>query len=146
MVSQSRTPGRGSFDSSIPAHFLQPDGTRVPFPASLGFDEADPFAVTLRLRTTDIRTVTWTFARQLLIDGSRRPAGVGAVEVRPEVREGKRALVVTMTSAGGRAVVELNYDHVAAFIRDTYDAVPFGSETDHVDWQAELDRLRDGET
>lgn len=142
-MSQNRAVGRGSFDSSIPARFVQPDGSRVPFPATLSFEQTDPYAVTLRLRTNGVRTVTWTFARQLLIDGARRPAGVGAVEVRPAVQEGRRVLVLTFVSAGGRAEIELSYEYVDAFIKDTYAAVPSGAESVDVDWQAELDRLRD---
>ncbi|CAO5146714.1 Sporulation-specific cell division protein SsgB [Frankia sp. AiPs1] len=143
MSLQGGPAGGGSFERSMTAYYVQPDGTRVPFTAALCFDKADPYAVGLRLRTTDVRTVTWTFARQLLIDGIRRPAGVGAVEVRPDFHGDSRLLALSLTSASGRADVQLPYAPVAAFLRDAYAAVPPGAEGDQVDWNAELARLRD---
>jgi len=125
------------------AFFVQPDGTRVPFSATLCFDKADPFAVRVRLRTTDVRTVTWTFARQLLIDGARRPTGVGAVEVRPAFHGTSRLLVLSLKSASGHAEVQLPYEQVAAFLNETYAMVPSGAESDLVDWNSELVRFRD---
>lgn len=142
MSSQGGPAGDGSFERAMTAYYLQPDGARLPFTATLGFDRADPYAVRLRLRTTDVRTVTWTFARQLLIDGGRRPAGVGAVEVRPAFHGESRLLALLFTSAAGRAEVQLPYPTVVAFLRDAYEAVPPGAEGDHVDWNAELARLR----
>jgi hypothetical protein len=143
---QSRPPVDDRFESRMSAFYLQPDGARVPFPATLCFDKADPFAISLRLRTADVRTVTWTFARQLLIDGARRPAGVGAVEVRPAFHGGSRLLALTLRSAAGRADVQLPYEHVAAFLHATYAAVPSGAEGDLVDWNSELERFRDEDT
>ena len=142
---QRRPPIEDSFEHKISAFFIQPDGTRVPFSAVLRFDKADPFAVTLRLRTTDIRTITWTFARQLLVDGTRRPTGIGAVEVRPAFYNGNRILVLHLRSSSGQAEIHLPHDQVTAFLNSTYAAVPSGTESDLVDWNAELAQLRDGD-
>jgi sporulation and cell division protein SsgA len=142
-MAQGSPPVDDSFERGVSAYLLQPDGARVPFPATLVFDKADPVAVSLRLRTTDVRTVTWTFARQLLIDGARRPTGVGAVEVRPAFHEGRRFLVLMLKSAGGSAQVQLPHEPVAAFLNDTFAAVPSGSEAEHVDWNAELAKFQD---
>lgn len=142
-MSERRPPVADSFERGMSAFLVQSDGARVPFPAVLRFDKADPFAVSLKLRTTDVRTVTWTFARQLLADGARRPTGVGAVEVRPAFHDASRVLVLSLTSASGRAQVELPHEPVTAFLNDTYAAVPSGAESDFVDWNAELARFRD---
>jgi hypothetical protein len=142
-MSQRRPPDANPFESRVSAFLVQPDGTRAPLPATLRFDRADPFAVSLRLRTSDVQTVTWTFARQLLIDGARRPTGVGAVEVRPAFHDGTRLLVLSLTSASRHTEVQLRHEQVAAFLNDMLAAVPSGAEGDAVDWNAELDRLQD---
>ncbi len=142
-MSQRRPPDANPFESKLSAFLVQPDGTRAPLPAALRFDRADPFAVSLRLRTSTVQTVTWTFARQLLIDGARRPTGVGAVEVRPAFHDGTRLLVLSLKSASRHTEVQLRHEQVAAFINGTLAAVPSGAEGDHVDWNAELDRFHD---
>lgn len=142
-MSQPRRPIDDVFECRISAFLLQPDGARVPFPAVLRFTQSDPFAISLRLRTTDVRTLTWTFARQLLIDGARRPTGVGAVEVRPAFHDETRFLALSLKSASGLAQVQLPHEPVVAFLTDTYAAVPSGAEGDLVDWNAELAPFRD---
>ncbi|WP_261567342.1 SsgA family sporulation/cell division regulator [Frankia gtarii] len=139
---QRRPPEVNPFESELSAFLVQPDGTRAPLPASLRFDRADPFAVSLLLRTSTVQTVTWTFARQLLIDGARRPTGVGAVEVRPAFHDGTRLVVLSLKSASRHTQVQLRHDQVATFMGDVLAAVPAGTEGDHVDWSAELDRFR----
>lgn len=50
--------------------------------AALVYDPADPFAVTLAFRT-DTQQVTWTFGRDLLIEGLYEPTGDGDMHIWP---------------------------------------------------------------
>ncbi len=55
----------------------------LPVGTRLTYEPNDPYAVQMSFRTGDGQ-VTWTFARDLLFDGLRRPTGEGDVHLEPD--------------------------------------------------------------
>jgi hypothetical protein len=115
---------------SISRHLVATAGDKR-FDARLRYTDLDPFAVTLEFTGQP----TWTFSRDLLVQGMVLPAGEMDVLVRP-VKEG---VEITLRSPSGEAV--LVFDHNALFdaIQDTLRLVPLGKEP--FDFDAEITRL-----
>lgn len=116
----------------------------LPVRAGLDYDVTDPYAVTVSFHTggagggapTDV--VQWTFARQLLSDGVTVPAGEGDVQVWPSSAGGTSVVCLSLCSPSGRALFEVPLTDLVEFLGRTYQAVPTGAESDHVDVDAEL--------
>ncbi|MGW3027780.1 SsgA family sporulation/cell division regulator [Streptomyces sp. NPDC001221] len=119
---------------------VAPDG-RVPLPAELQYDRTDPYAVRLDLGAPSPFSVEWVFARSLLADGLRRPAGSGDVLVTPPRGRHPEAIRVVLRSRTGSAVLEIAESAVAAFLRQTEAVVPQGREHDHIDLDDLVARL-----
>jgi hypothetical protein len=116
----------------------------VPVPAVLRYAVQDPFAVHVRFRTgeDDGRgDVEWSFARSLLQQGLCEAAGRGDVVVWPEYEADQLVLCLSLSSPSGMALFETGGDRVAHFLEATYAAVPAGTESVHLDLDAELAKL-----
>jgi hypothetical protein len=100
--------------------------------------------------------VEWIFARDLLAAGITSPQGEGDVKVWPSaqscaesdgldvigVAEGDGAVLnIELSSPFGQAHFEAPAQAMSAFLRRTYQIVPAGRESDHIDIGAELDDL-----
>ncbi|MGW1162846.1 SsgA family sporulation/cell division regulator [Streptomyces sp. NPDC002513] len=116
----------------------------VPLPAELRYDRTDPYAVHLSLGTHSTPTVDWVFARSLLAEGLRRPAGIGDVLVIPRHRCHPGAIRVVLRSRTGSAVLEIAESAVAAFLQQTEAVVPQGCEHHHIDLDDVVERLTAG--
>lgn len=101
----------------------------------------DPFAVQLRLSLARLQAVSWTFSRDLLIAGIRRPSGIGDVRVYPG---GDGLLIELGSTADAHAVLLADRLQIEQFLGHTVSKVPIGSEIDHYDVDAELIRLSSG--
>src|SRR4026208_2272773 len=62
---------------------VAPDATALPVRARLRYDPAGPYAVHVlfHAETASGETVSWSFARELLVTGLDEPAGIGDVRV-----------------------------------------------------------------
>ena len=115
----------------------------VPLPvrAGLRYDMLDPYAVLVSFHTGaggDSDVVEWTFARSLLSDGVTAPAGSGDVQVWPSTSNGLHVVCLSLSSPSGKALFEVPLPELAEFLSQTYTAVPAGSESEHVDVDAEM--------
>ena len=114
----------------------------VPMPvrAEMRYDAMDPYAVQVSFRTAsdDSEAVEWTFARALLTEGVSAPAGDGDVQVWPSTSAGLAVVCLSLSSPSGKALFEVPLAELVEFLGQTYEAVPSGSESDHVDVDAEL--------
>ena len=118
---------------------VDPVGTLTTVDAALGYDPADPFAVTATFRTVQ-GNVVWTFARDLLVRGLNGPAGVGDVHLWPCVdAEGAATVIIELCSPDGELVAQARTRDIYAFLGRALSAVPTGTETDRID----LDQLID---
>jgi hypothetical protein len=106
----------------------------------------DPYAVTAIFQQgEDAERVPWTFDRGLMRGGlsSLRPVGRGDVQFRRQ-RPGQGGhLEMRLDSPEGVACVQLPAADVIAFLRETLDACPFGTESAVIDatLDAELKEL-----
>jgi hypothetical protein len=130
--------------SEFQLRLVVPGASSLPVRAGLAFDASDPYAVTVAFHTGvngsgDV--VQWTFARQLLTDGVGAPVGQGDVQVWPssQGQDGSHEVVcLSLSSPSGKALFEIPVSELVEFLTMTYAAVPTGSESDHVDVDAEL--------
>jgi hypothetical protein len=135
------TPHPVTVCSELQLRLVVPGATPLPVRASLSFDISDPYAVCIAFHTGTgerLDTVPWTFARQLLTDGIIGPVGQGDVQLWPSTRGGEAIVYLSLSSPSGRAMFELPVRELVAFLTMTYEAVPTGGESDHVDVEAEL--------
>lgn len=117
------------------------DGVTVQLDATLGYDASDPYAVTATFRT-GICEVVWTFARELLVGGLIDPVGEGDVHVWPGLdSEGNSVVVIDLSSPDGELIVQCSTTEVSRFVNRTLSAVPFGSESELIDFDQLIDRL-----
>ncbi|MFH9419634.1 SsgA family sporulation/cell division regulator [Streptomyces sp. NPDC017529] len=113
-------------------------------PAVLHYHPADPLAVRISFPpeiSLDGAAVDWAFARELLADGLRSPAGTGDVRVRPL---GRDRTVLEFHVEDGVAMVQVVTADLRRFLDRTYQAVPAGREQQHLDVDGGLAELLGG--
>jgi hypothetical protein len=118
-----------------------PGDEPLPVDAQLIYDAADPYAVTLDIRTAPDTTVTWSFARELLTAGVEAPAGVGDVRIVPVGHRDGRRVRIALSSPDGAAVLEAALSDMVEFLAATYAVVPTGCEAEHLDVDSVLTAL-----
>ncbi|MFF4818896.1 SsgA family sporulation/cell division regulator [Kitasatospora sp. NPDC001309] len=125
-------------DSSLPD---------VPVDVELRFNTTLPYAACLAfpLPQSDCAgpdaTVCWYFGRDLLNEGRHAPAGDGDVTVQPGPAG---ELLITLRGSGCQVALSAPQDAVVAFLADSFTLVPAGSESEYLDVDAVLARLRAG--
>jgi hypothetical protein len=104
----------------------------VPLPASFNYSAHEPLAVTVDFVGTEA-SVRWVFARDLLQGGMTRPVGEGDVTCWPGTSDDGRVVCISLRSPTGEALLEAPAEDVKAFLQRSYEVVPEGRETDHID-------------
>src|SRR4051794_37081160 len=117
---------------------ILPGSSSLPVRADFNYDQTDPYAVRVAFHTGGADLVEWTFARGLLTDGVTHPVGEGDVQVWPSHSNGKPVVCISLSSPSGRAMFEAPLTELVEFLTKTYAVVPTGSESEHVDVDAEL--------
>lgn len=101
--------------------------------ASFAYDPADAWAVTMTVETAS-GPVTWTFARELLVEGQFEPVGEGDVQVWPCLSPcGEAVVIVELASPAGETLLQFPTRAVQDFVYAALEAVPLGQETVDVD-------------
>jgi hypothetical protein len=116
-------------------------GQPAPVVTRWTYTPADPFAVTLGVRTRGDRFVDWLVARDLVIDALRGPSGCGDVRMSPQHVQGYDIVEIEIRSGDGRAVLEVDRDLLAEFVDSSTDLVPVGEEQAHMDLDAEIEKI-----
>ncbi|MET7478374.1 SsgA family sporulation/cell division regulator [Streptomyces sp. NPDC005648] len=104
------------------------DEQELPVPATLRYTSEDPLAVHLDFPpdvSLDGTEVSWTFARSLLEEGLRGPAGDGDVHLWPC---GRARTVVELHSPYGMALLQFDTSALRRFLLRTYAVVAAGQE------------------
>lgn len=127
-----------SVTAEIELRLIVPGSPSLPVVADVTYDHADPYAVRVAFHTGGADVVEWTFARGLLTDGVTHPVGEGDVQVWPSHSNGRPVVCISLSSPSGRAMFEAPLTPLVEFLTRTYAVVPTGSESDHVDVDAEL--------
>ncbi|GHH23214.1 SsgA family sporulation/cell division regulator [Streptomyces lanatus] len=111
------------------ARLVTDSGQEIAIPATLRYTSGDPLAVHIDFpphATVDGEAVTWTFARVLLGEGLRGPAGLGTIRVRPC---GAADTYVEIHSPVGLAVLRFATSDLFRFLARTYTVIAPGEET-----------------
>jgi hypothetical protein len=106
---------------------LVPMQQALPLPVRLRYTVTDPYAVSIVFSGPD-EEVVWVFARDLLAEGLGLPRGQGDVRIRPELRDGRRLVMIGLASPDGTAELEADACAIAQFIELTEMVVPRGDE------------------
>jgi hypothetical protein len=101
--------------------------------AEFSYNPADPWAVSMTLSTL-AGPVTWTFARDLLLEGQYEPTGEGDVHVWPCLSPcGEAVVIVELDAPSGETLLQFPTRAIQDFIYAALSAVPLGSESSNID-------------
>ena len=136
---------RAAIQSEVFLHLVVPDGAALPVQASLRYVPADPYAVHVLFHAggdaADTPSVSWSFARDLLVAGLTEPAGIGDVRVWPWSTQDGPVVALALSSPDGHALFEAPRETLEDFVARTFAVVPAGSEPQHLDIEAAVGRL-----
>jgi hypothetical protein len=124
--------------AELELRLIVPGSPSLPVVADFNYDQTDPYAVRVAFHTGGADIVEWTFARGLLTDGVTHPVGEGDVQVWPSHSGGRPVVCISLSSPSGRAMFEAPLTQLVEFLTKSYAVVPTGSESEHVDVDAEL--------
>jgi hypothetical protein len=124
---------------------IVPQETVVPLVARLCYTAEDPYAIRVAFHVGLEEPVEWIFARELLAAGIDGQQGDGDVRVWPSSGvQGDLVLNLELSSPYGQAHFEAPAGEVSDVLRRTYQVVPTGRESGHLDLEGELaDLLRE---
>jgi chaperone required for assembly of F1-ATPase len=117
-----------TFEQPARARLIIAENQELPVSATLRYDSTDPLAVRVDFPPEvclDGQEVTWTFARALLAEGLRGPAGGGDVHIWPC---GRDVTVVEFHSPYGLALLQFGTPTLRSFLMRTYAVVGAGQE------------------
>lgn len=96
------------------------------------FTTANPYAVQVTFHVSS-GPVTWLFARELLDDGCQATSGLADVRISPTQHPSYgRVIELHLSSPSGRALLLVNVSAISDFLRRTYELVPTGMESRHL--------------
>jgi Streptomyces sporulation and cell division protein, SsgA len=138
-----------SISSPVTADLLlrlvAPKQTIEPIAARFFYRREDPYAIRIAFHVGLAEPREWFFARDLLSMGIAGGAGLGDVTVWPSAGSEAGApgivLNIEISSPSGRARFEASVEEISDFLRHTYQVVPAGEESSHIDVEAELTDL-----
>jgi hypothetical protein len=110
------------------ARLITGEEREIAVPAKLRYASTDPLAVHIDFPgevSLDGHGATWTFARSLLEEGLRGPAGDGDVHIWPC---GQERTVVELHSPYGMALLQFDTCALNRFLLRTYAVVATGEE------------------
>lgn len=128
----SRTSNEG-LSQRIVLSCVDPWGRSVRVPTTFGYRADDPYAVALVFHSGS-GDVEWVVSRALLLQGLAAPCGDGDIKVYPGVdKEDRPATMLDFCSPDGRLIAQADSLALQAFLASTFELVPAGSESDHID-------------
>ncbi|MEU4093989.1 SsgA family sporulation/cell division regulator [Streptomyces sp. NPDC026673] len=128
-------------ERELEMHLVLSPERSVAVPAKLAYRSEDPFAVHITFHIGSDSPVSWTFARELLVEGVFRPSGHGDVRIWPTKTDGRSVICMALSSPDGTALLEASSHPVAAWLERSLRAVPPGTELDHLAMDERLDEL-----
>jgi hypothetical protein len=117
-----------SIEQPTLARLITAEDREIPVSAALRYTTDDPLAVFVDFpaeAALEGEEVTWTFARSLLDQGLRAPAGHGDVQIWPS---GRTRTVLEFHSPHGLALLQFQAAPLRRFLLRTYEAVAAGQE------------------
>jgi len=123
---------------NVTLELIDATGTATPMQAELAYDPRDPYAETA-IFMTGAGNVSWTFGRDLLVEGVYEPTGDGDVHVWPCLdADGHSVVIIELCSPDGEALVQARTGDLTAFVERITSVVAPGSESDLLDIDATI--------
>ncbi|MFK8908273.1 SsgA family sporulation/cell division regulator [Streptomyces sp. YS-3] len=119
--------------------FLVSDELSFRIPVELTYRADDPYAVRMTFHLPGDEPVTWTFGRELLLDGINSPTGDGDVRIEPAGGEELRDVHIHLQVGGERANFRAGAGPLVAFLDRSDKLVPLGQERATGDFDGHLD-------
>lgn len=134
-----------SVTQPVRLELIDATGASTPIEAELHYDPRDPYAVTTVFMTGPSQ-VSWTFGRDLLLDGLYEPSGDGDVHVWPCLdADGHAVVIIELCSPEGEALVQARTGDLRTFVDRMRSAVNPGSESLHIDVDATIAAILEAE-
>jgi hypothetical protein len=112
---------------------LDPWGRTVDVSTTLGYRPDDPYAVSLTFHSAS-GDVEWVASRALLLEGLSAPCGDGDIMIYPSLDDdGGAVAVLDFCSPDGRLIAQTDSPAVQSFLDRTFELVPAGTESSHLD-------------
>jgi Streptomyces sporulation and cell division protein, SsgA len=128
--------------AELEVQLVSPQRMIMPLVASLFYSSEDPYAIRVVFHDGDGEPVEWTFARDLLSMGLRQREGPGDFTVWPSAGFDGGApgsvLNIELCSPFGQAHFEASARRISDFLRRTYQIIPAGEESEHIDFETGL--------
>ncbi|MEV7003700.1 SsgA family sporulation/cell division regulator [Streptomyces sp. NPDC093982] len=118
--------------------------TQIPVPVIMRYVSTDPLAVHVDFLPhvyPNDKCMTWSFARDLLAEGLRAPAGIGDVRISPC---GRLHTIMLLQTVEGQAMLRFETPVIRRFLEDSYMAVAPGREDMNSALEQSLGSLLDG--
>ncbi|MGW7385031.1 SsgA family sporulation/cell division regulator [Streptomyces sp. NPDC054794] len=113
----------------------------LPLCIRLRYEPTDPYVVRTVFFVDCDEPVEWVLGRDLLTDGLKGCAGCADVRIWSAVGRGDQWMYIALGSSAGTALLEVPVRDITSFLQDTEALVPRGTESAHIDWDAELAHL-----
>ncbi|MFD7546419.1 SsgA family sporulation/cell division regulator [Streptomyces sp. NPDC059578] len=134
---------RESVQAEVMMSFLVSEELTFRIPVELRYDSADPYAVRLTFHLPGDAPVSWTFGRELLVDGVAEPCGDGDVHIAPDDPEILSDVLITLQVGVEQAVFRAGVAPLIAFLDRTDKIVPLGQERAMAGFDSLLDQALD---
>jgi hypothetical protein len=123
--------------------FLVSEELSFRIPVELRYETCDPYAVRLTFHLPGDAPVTWTFGRELMVDGVGGPSGDGDVRIAPAEGESPGDVLIRLQVGDEHALFRSGAAPLVAFLDRTDRLVPLGQEGALADFDAHLDEALD---
>ncbi|UNO43973.1 SsgA family sporulation/cell division regulator [Streptomyces sp. MST-110588] len=127
--------------AEVTMSFLVSEELTFRIPVELAFTGADPYAIRLTFDLPGDAPVTWTFGRELLLDGLSGPAGAGDVRIEPVSPERLGDVFISLRVGHDTALFRAGAAPLVAFLDRTDRVVPMGEEEVCDTLDTALDRI-----
>ncbi|MEU3184888.1 SsgA family sporulation/cell division regulator [Streptomyces sp. NPDC006923] len=130
---------RESVQAEVLMSFLVSEELSFRIPVELHYEMGDPYAVRMTFHLPGDAPVTWTFGRELLLDGINTPSGDGDVRIAPTVPEDLSDVHIRLQVGDDRALFRVSAAPLVAFLDRTDRLVPLGQERTLGDFEGSLE-------
>jgi hypothetical protein len=130
---------RESVQAEVLMSFLVSEELSFRIPVELHYKVADPYAVRMTFHLPGDAPVTWTFGRELLLDGINTPSGDGDVHIAPTTPEDLSDVHMRLQVGHDHALFRVSAAPLVAFLDRTDRLVPLGQERTLSDFEGSLE-------
>ncbi|MGS2589061.1 SsgA family sporulation/cell division regulator [Streptomyces hebeiensis] len=130
---------RESVQAEVLMSFLVSEELSFRIPVELHYEVGDPYAVRMTFHLPGDAPVTWTFGRELLLDGINTPSGDGDVHIAPTAPADLSDVHIRLQVGEDHALFRVSAAPLVAFLDRTDRLVPLGQERTLGDFEGSLE-------